>query len=796
MARKPKDKPVAPEAEERPERKAQKDLLTKVRDCHKKLVEDSSEQENRRQALSDMEFLHVPGKQWDADQKKKRGKRPCYELNISSTRAMRVINDMRANRAQGKVRGFEDGDKDTAETIEGLIRNICNQSDFDAVQDYAAGYQVGGGMGAWRVETKYTDDSTFDQDIGISRIANPFCLYLTDDEAIYVDSIPNEEYERRWPKSERTDFDEDEFSTGDDWQDEHETRVCEYWYKVPVKRELWLLTDGRTVDAEAEKGKIPTEAIKAKRVVDSYKIRMCIASGSAILEERDWLGKFIPFVQAFGQKLILDGKTVWYGLVRNGKDAARGHNTMYTAAVESVMNAPKAPYIASFDQLDVDTLKKWSQAIDENLPVLPYNFKPGQPPPMRVGGADLPAAYTQMLGVSEQALNSVLGIHEASLGEQGDEKSGRAIVARQQQGELATFNFKANMAEAVRRTWDILVDLIPKIYTNERSIRILGADGAEKYVKVNQVQLDAASLQAKPVNDLTRGKYDVTITVGPSYATQRMETLEVMLQMTQANPGIWGVAGDIIAQMLDSPKSEALAERLRTMLPPQIQQQIASGKPLPAEAQAAINQANATMAQVEQMAAVVQEAKAEADQSKAEAEKAKANVDTAIAKLQTEEARFEAYIAQKKAELLQQELQTKAEGMEADQGRGEERDHILSDITQRALEFQEQAADVLRVVLGQKSRADEAQMLAQQLMEEQAMREAQQAEMDAADKPISIVRNPDGSFTGSSGDKRINVVRDADGSVLATSEGPNGRKQFRGRRNPNGGYEGVISTIQ
>lgn len=759
MARKSKDKPVSPEADERPEQKEKKSLLSKVRACHKKLVEDSTEQTNRRQALEDMEFLHVPGKQWDETQRRKRGKRPCYELNITSTRVMRVINDMRANRAQGKVRGFEDGDKDTAETIEGLIRNICNQSDFDAVQDYAAGYQVGGGMGAWRVETKYSDDSTFDQDIALSKIANPFCLYLTDDEAIYVDSIPNEEYERRWPKAERTDFEDDEFTAGDDWQDEHETRVCEYWYKVPVKRELWLLTDGRTVDAESEAGKIPPELVKQKRTVQSYKIRMCIASGSAILEETDWPGKFIPFVQVFGQKLIIDGKTYWYGLTRNGKDAARGHNAMYTAAVEQVMNAPKVPIQATFDQVDVDTLRKWSQAIDENLPAILYKHAPGQPPPSRIMGPEVPAAYTHMLGVSEQALNSVLGIHEASLGEAGDEKSGRAIVARQQQGELATFNFKANMAEGVRRTWDILVDLIPKIYTNERSIRILGADGAEKYVKVNQVQLDAANLSAKPVNDLTRGKYDVAITVGPSYSTQRQETLDVLLQLANGQPQIWTVAGDIIAQMMDSPKSEALAERLRTLLPPQIQQQLASGKPLPPEAQAAVNQAQQMMAQVEQMAALVQEQGQEAERAKAEAEKAKANVDTAIANLKTEQARFDAHVAQAEARLMQRDLQGQAKGLQAEQGQSQEREAIIGEIVQRAMEFQQQAQQTLDVILQEQARSGQiVEALAQQA-----------ATPPAQPKQFKISRNPDGSgFTATDGQRTAQVIRDANGGFDAT----------------------------
>ncbi|MCC7462104.1 MAG: hypothetical protein IT480_06525 [Gammaproteobacteria bacterium] len=698
MAR-PKQPVSEPEGEDSPAAKArasQRDLLERVRTCHQKLVDAPSEREMRAQAMSDMKFLHVPGEQWDATQKRRRGKRPCYEFNLTSVRAMRVINDMRANRAYGKVRAFEDGDKDTADVFEGLIRNICNASNFDALQDYAAGYQVGGGMGAWRVETDYADDSTFEQDIRISRVMNPFALYLTEDEAIFVDRISRAEYERRWPKAERVDFEASEFDDDSDWDDEQSVRVCEYWYKTPATIELALLADGRTVDLADP---LPDGAeILQRRKVRTQKIRMCIASGSALLEEADWAGKFIPFVQVFGQWVLIDGKVHWYGLVRAGKDAQRSYNVAHTAVVETIASAPQAKFWATPAQAE-GHVAKWSTAHDENLPFMLYNADPkAGGTPQRMGGADVPVALIQQLTIAEQALNGVLGIHEASLGQQGDEKSGRAITARQAQGELATFNFKANMAEGVRKTWEILIDLIPKIYTAERSIRILGVDGAEKFVKINGVETDPRTLQMRPVNDLSRGKYDVAITVGPSFSTQRQETLEVMMQLAQGNPQIWAVAGDIIATMLDSPKSEQLAERLRSLLPPQIQQQLAQGKPVPPEVQAVLAQAQSAMQQVQQQAQLVQQAAQEAETDKAQAEKAKADVQTAIANLQTEKAQFDAYVAQKIAQLQQKEFQQAAATMSG------QRDQLYQEIAAAAQQFMAQAGEALSAVQGEQAR--------------------------------------------------------------------------------------------
>jgi hypothetical protein len=149
-----------------------KDLLSRIHDRYKLMTE--ADDENRRLALSDLKFLHVPGEQWDLKMKQERGSdRPCMEFNKLRVTVKRVVNDMRANRPQGKTRAVEDGDKDTADVMEGLIRNIWNVSDGDTIIDYAAEYQVGAGMGAWRINTKYSTDTVFDQDIVIEPIKNP-----------------------------------------------------------------------------------------------------------------------------------------------------------------------------------------------------------------------------------------------------------------------------------------------------------------------------------------------------------------------------------------------------------------------------------------------------------------------------------------------------------------------------------------------------------------------------------------------------------------------------------------------
>jgi hypothetical protein len=158
------------------------DILKNAKARHKVMSED--DRHNRIDAVEDIRFVNLPGAQWTENMKTERGDRPCYEYNKTRVRCKRVVNDMRDNRPSGKVRAVEGGDKEIAEIYEGLIRNIANVSHMDNAIDYAAEYQVEGGMGAWRINTVYSDDSAFDQDIVIEGIENPFCLYCDPSESI------------------------------------------------------------------------------------------------------------------------------------------------------------------------------------------------------------------------------------------------------------------------------------------------------------------------------------------------------------------------------------------------------------------------------------------------------------------------------------------------------------------------------------------------------------------------------------------------------------------------------------
>lgn len=709
--------------------KGDKKLLTQLRSRYKSATQ--ADRTNRRKALDDMRFVHEPGAQWDPLVKRERGERPCLEFNKLRVTIKRVVNDMRANRPAGKIRPVEDADVDTAEVYEGLVRNICNVSDFDTIIDGAAEYQVGGGMGAWRVCTDYISDTDFNQEIYIEAIRNPFCLYADPSATDFLkrdarywfltSRMAKSVFEAKYSDAKPMDFEQDDGmddEEDEDWDDDETVRICEYWWKEQEPKTILLLSDGKTVDAATvDRAQLaaatPAVTVLKERSFMGSKILSCIASGSAVLEgPTEWAGAEFPFVQIYGEQIMIEGDLIWFGLVRFAKDAQRAYNASRTAAVESIQLAPQAKWWATAEQAK-GHVGEWAIAHQKNYPFMLYDADPKSPgPPQRMGGADVPAALVQEMQISSEDIKAVTGIYDASLGQRSNETSGVAIRARQSQGEVATFNYMDNLSKGIRRTWEICIDLIPKIIDTERAVRILGADGGEKYVRVNQAGVDA---QGQPIiiNDLSRGRYDTTITTGPSYSTQRQEASETYTQLATANPALFQAAGDLIMKATDLPYSEEISERLKTMLPPQLQPLANEDAQQSPEVMQAMAQVQQAMAQVQQQGQLVQQAAQEAQQlsqeaqtDKAAADKAKSDAALAVAKLQVQEANLNEHYAQLQYNLIKQE-QAMASGQQS-QDVSNDREALaaqvqqaLADIHAQSAEFMQQSAALIHQLAAQ-----------------------------------------------------------------------------------------------
>ena len=673
-----------------------KELLKTVRARYKVMTE--ADHDNRTQAMEDLKFTNVPGEQWEENMKQERGTRPCYEFNKIRISCKRIINDMRANRPGAKVRAVENGDPKIAEINEGLIRNISEMSDLDTIVDYEGEYQVAAGMAAWRVNTKYIGDDAFDQDIIVEPFRNPFTVYCDPqcrdllkrdaEDWCITEKISTESFEKRWPKVDPIEFDSGDTSQFDDesdWTSESQVRIAEYWYKKPIKKEIWEVVFAPEMDPNGQPmGDIKTmivdstsdeatgidpQQIKRRRVINSSQICWAICSGDRVLEKGVWAGHMFPFIMVYGEYAWIEGRPYWWGLPRFAKDAQRSFNVARTAISETIAQAPKSYFWATSKQAE-GHLNQWKQAHKKNYPFMLFEPDPKMPgPPTRMGGADVPVALIQESQMASDEIKAVTGIFDASMGAAGNESSGRAIIARQSQGEIATFNYQDNMSKGVQRTYEIILDLIPEIYDTERELRILGSDGAEDYKKVNQVVLTEDKRMVK-VNDLREGKYDVTVTSGPSFSTLRQEAAETYSQLAQQMPEIMGVAGDLIMKSMDLPYADDIAKRLQTLLPPQIQEQLNAETEIPPEVQQMMMQAQQAMAAVEERGQMVMQAEQELQQGQADAEAAahqvklnQKDVEIRIERLRRVKAEFDAHVAKEIADLDEKS----GEGEESDE---------------------------------------------------------------------------------------------------------------------------------
>lgn len=540
-------------------------------------LSQAAEAKCRDESIDDVRFVTVRGEQWDKDAKARRGNRPCYEFNRLRQHIRQVTGDQRQNRPSIKVRAVEESDKDTAEVMQGLIRNIENSSFAEKAYDTGFEWAVQGGFGVWRLRTKYTSDDSFEQDIEICEITNPFSAFCDPSAQAFdrrdanfwfiVTKMSIDDFKHRYPDEELVNF--EGITDTIVWKDEEEILLCEYWYKEYEKDELLLMSNGTTVyRSELTQGAMdamgnPLSIVK-QRPVEVPRVKMALCTGAGVIERADWAGKYIPIVPVYGDVIDIDGERIYSGMVRHGRDAQKVYNFHRTTAIETIANAPKTPYMVTAEEIKGHEAL-WKRANKDVLPYLIYNpdVRRGGAAPSRSGGVDVPVALIQAAQMDADDIKAVTGQFDAALGARSNETSGRAIMARQREGDTATFSYIDNLSRAIRFTGEILIDLIPKIYDTERVIRVLGVDGGEKWVRINALEYDAEGNPRK-LNNLTTGKYDVAVTVGASYTTQRQEAAQTMMEMMQ-NPQLSPIVADLLAKNLDIPNADELEKRLRKM---------------------------------------------------------------------------------------------------------------------------------------------------------------------------------------------------------------------------------------
>lgn len=566
--------------------------------------------DSRNDELDDLRFLAgSPDNQWQwprgvlatrgASQGADVAARPCLTINKLPQHVRQVTNEQRQNRPAGKVIPVDDNaDVEMAEVFDGMVRHIEYISDADVAYDTACDNQVTYGEGYIRLLTEYVSPESFEQDIKIGRVRNSFSVFMdpmiqdpcgSDAEWCFItQDMLKPEYERLFPNAKPITSLKDE-AVGDQgpgaWLDEDTVRIAEYFYIEHKKATLNLWPDGTSIFADdprnAELKVVYGKPLKT-READRRKVCWIKTNGYEVLEECEWAGKYIPVVRVVGNEFEVEGRLYVSGLVRNAKDAQRMYNYWVSQEAEMLALAPKAPFIGYGGQFE-GYENQWKTANQVNWPYLEVNAdvmdgKGGVLPLPQRAAPPLPQAglIQAKMGAADD-IKSTTGQYDSSLGQNSQEVSGRAILAREKQGDVGTFHYADNLGRAIRYITRQIVDLIPKIYDTQRVARIIGLDSEVELVKIDPNQQEAVKKERdengaviETIYNPGVGTYDVMVTTGPSYMTKRQEAADAMGRILASRPELWTQIGDLAVKAMDWDGHQEMAERLKRAIDPRL----------------------------------------------------------------------------------------------------------------------------------------------------------------------------------------------------------------------------------
>ncbi len=564
-----------------------------------------AEVQNRQEGLIALKFSKL-GEQWNANdvQSRQLEARPCLTINKTEAFCKQVTNQQRQQRPRIKVHAVSGGaDVKIADIIAGICRHIEVNSSADTAYDTAFDSAVHIGWGYFRLRHDFISETSFDQDIFIDTVDNPFSVYFDPNstlpdgsdqiECLITDNISKKQFKLQYPHANDGSNFIDGGSGDDltDWLSVNDIRIAEYYYIETVKDELVLLSDKSAIWAN----ELPApDILQASNIIEiarrpSFRrqVKWCKLTAMDVLEKRDVPGRYIPVIPVYGECVVIDGKRRRFGLVKHAMDPQRMFNFWRTATTESVALAPKAKWLMA-DGQDEGFENEWANANVATYPVLHARQRDSEGAPAerpeRLQPEPPPAGMIENANLMGEDLSTVLGIVDPAQRITGN-VSGKALNSEKQQSDNSTFHYYDNLTRSICHAGKIILEWTPKIYDTERVLRIIGEDGRPDQVTVNQRE-EVEGVKTI-LNDVTVGVYDVVMDTGPGYNSKRIEAVDTFMQLlaTPLGEEVAKVGADLAVRAMDFPGAEDLADRLaaanplaqideKSDVPPQAQMQI------------------------------------------------------------------------------------------------------------------------------------------------------------------------------------------------------------------------------
>jgi hypothetical protein len=611
------------------------DTLTRIKERFKDATEFMRDQHARMR--EDAKFSNPADyQQWDEAAIAARKGRPMLTFDKTNQFVMQVVNDLRMNKPSIQVLPADSrADVAVAQKLNGVIRHIEYVSRADIAYDTAGEHAVRLGLGWIRVIPQVMRPETNEQEIRIMRVHDPLSCMLDPNSTMPDGSdamwgfvgcrYTKKAFQREWPKAKADSFDDE---NGGLWFDEETVTVAEYFEVVEEVQNRIVAEDGQSYSEDdywAQGGAMP--AVKNYQATQR-RVKWFKVTGCEILEETDFPSQYIPLIPVMGHEMWVEGKRYLCGLVRRMRDPQRFHNYIISAAAEAVALQPKAPFVGPREAIE-GYEDQWDAANTSAQSVLPYNAftEDGTPipQPQRSQPPTMGSGWGELAQYSLASMEASVGMFAANLGKKGNATSGKQELAQQREGDVANFHFADNQSRTIEQLGRVIVDMIPRLIDTKRQARIVGEDGSQDFVEVDPALPVPATKRGRKVVAINPsvGAYDVRVKSGPSYTSQRQEQADQMGQLIQAKPELMQIIGDEWIKSMDWPGAEKIAQRLKAMLPPQLQALEDEQEELPPEA---IKQIQGLQQQIQELSQALENAAAEADDKRIEKEKAEADM--------------------------------------------------------------------------------------------------------------------------------------------------------------------------
>jgi len=578
------------------------------------------------QMREDLRFSDPTGpEQWPEKVRKERemsegGPRPCLTFDQTNQFVRQVVNQARRNKPALKFLPVDDeSDPKLAEILMGLARQVEYESKADVAYITSLDHSTRGGLGYFRLITEEVEGAEVQgqQRARIVRVVDPETI-LPDPDFVEPDgsdmgwcfaeeALTREAFKKRWPKSTAVDFD------NEGWFSDRHVRVVDYYRLCKVSAntiyaggqeftedEYWAayqLDPSLAAGMRAEP--------KTRVVCEVYKL-----SGEDVLEQSEFPAEFVPIFPVLGNESWEEGKRRLSGGVRLIRDAQISYNFERNSEIEAVAIGPKSPWLAPVEAIEGHE-NLWRRANHGNLAVLPYNSldDQGNPiaQPQRIQPAGVAPGWVALSERSKQDIQAGLGMFNASVGNNPNNQSGRAVLALQDKAEVGTFHYIDNLALSIGHLGRVLTQVWARIYDQEQIVRILGEDDESQFVRVvpgmgkpYAERQDPLTGRKSVMIDFEAGRYDARAVVGPAYATRQTEAAAELSELVNGNPQMMAILGDVWVKMRNFPEGDKISRRLQAMLPPQIRAAEGEGQQMPPEAQQALQQASQQIQQLQQ----------------------------------------------------------------------------------------------------------------------------------------------------------------------------------------------------